>query len=127
MRFMIMVKARPQSEAGGMPDKALTASMTEYHEQLAQAGVLLDASGLQPTAMGWRVHFGAQGQRQVVDGPFTEGQDLVAGYTLIQVRSREEAVEWTQRFPAPMGPGWNAEIEARQLHEPGGFGPSIQP
>ena len=126
MRFMIMVKATPQSEVGGMPDKALTALMADYHEQLAKAGVLLDASQLLPTAMGWRVRFGAQGQRQVVDGPSTESQEMLAGYTLIQVRSREEAVEWTRRFPAPMGAGWSAEIEARQLHEPSGFGPSIQ-
>lgn len=117
MRFMIMVKATPQSEAGVMPNEALMASMAEYHEQLVKAGVLLDASGLQPTAKGWRVIHGARGQCKVVDGPFTETQELVAGYTLIQVRSREEALEWTRRFPAPMGAGLESAIEVRQLYE----------
>jgi len=127
MRFMIMVKATPQTEAGVMPKEALMASMAsmaEYHEQLAKAGVLLDASGLQPTAKGWRVLHGAQGQCKVVDGPFTETKELVAGYTLIQVRSREEALEWTRRFPAPMGEGLASEIEVRQLYELDDFSPS---
>lgn len=124
MRFMIIVKASPKSEAGVMPEEALIASMADFHEQLAQAGVLLDASGLQPSAKGWRVHYGAGGQRTVIDGPFTECKELVAGYTLIQVRSREEALAWTRRFPAPMGEGLEAEIEVRPLYELDDFGPS---
>lgn len=123
MRFMIMVKATPQSEADVMPKEALMASMAQYHAQLAKAGVLLDGSGLQPTAKGWRVIHGAQGQCKVVDGPFTETQELVAGYTLIQVRSREEALEWTRRFPTPMGAGLESEIEVRQLYELDDFDP----
>lgn len=115
MRFMIMVKATPQSEAGAMPDQAFMASVAEYHEQLAKAGVLLDEAGLQPTSQGWRMRHGAHGQHTLIDGPFADTQALVAGYTLIQVRSREEALEWTRRFPAPMGEGMEAEIEVRQL------------
>lgn len=116
MRFMILVKATPQSEAGEMPQQALLAAMADYHEQLAQAGVLLDASGLQPSAKGWRIRH-AGGRRTVIDGPFTETKELVAGYTVIQVRSREEALEWTRRFPAPHGDAVDCEIEVRQMYE----------
>jgi hypothetical protein len=123
MRFMIMVKATPDSEAGGVPEAALVASMADFHEQLAKAGVLLDASGLQPSAKGWRIRHEASGQRTVVDGPFADSHELVAGYTIIQVRSRDEAMEWTRRFPAPMGDGQAAEIEVRQLHELDNFTP----
>jgi hypothetical protein len=127
MRFMIMVKASPQSEAGVMPEEALIAAMADYHEQLARAGVLLDATGLQPTAKGWRICYPAGstlGQRTVVDGPFAESNELIAGYTIIQVRSREEALEWTRRFPAPHGEGVEAAIEVRQLFEIEDFGAS---
>ena len=116
MRFMILVKANADSEAGVLPEEALMAQMAEYHEQLAQAGVLLDANGLRATSLGWRIRYSG-GQRRLVDGPFTETKELVAGYTLIQVRSREEALEWTRRFPAPMGDQQDAEIEVRQLFE----------
>ena len=116
MRFMIIVKATPESEQGVMPGEALIASMADYHEQLAKAGVLLDASGLQPSSAGWRVQWDG-GRQRVVDGPSAESQELVAGYTLIQVRSRDEALEWSRRFPNPMGEGRPAEIEVRQLHE----------
>ena len=116
MRFMIIVKATPDSEAGVMPEEALLTAMADYHEQLAQAGVLLDGNGLHPSAKGWRIRYSG-GQRQVVDGPFSETKELIAGYTLIQVRSREEALEWTRRFPAPMGELKDAEIEVRQLYE----------
>ncbi|WKB54972.1 YciI family protein [Eleftheria terrae] len=116
MRFMILVKATPQSEAGEMPQQALLAAMADYHERLAQAGVLLDASGLQPSAKGWRIRH-AGGRRTVIDGPFTETKELVAGYTVIQVRSREEALEWTRRFPAPHGDAVDCEIEVRQMYE----------
>lgn len=116
MRFMIIVKATGESEQGCMPSSALMADMAAYHEELAGAGVLLDASGLQPTSKGWRVRYGASG-RSVSDGPFTETKELMAGYTLIQVRSRDEALEWTRRFPNPRGDGLDAEIEVRQLYE----------
>jgi hypothetical protein len=116
MRFIILVKATPQSEAGRLPDDTLLQAMVDYHAQLAQAGVLLDAAGLQPSAKGWRIRH-ADGQRAVIDGPFTESKEVVAGYTVIQVRSREEALEWTRRFPAPHGAGVDAEIEVLQLYE----------
>jgi hypothetical protein len=123
MRFMIMVKATAQSESGAMPEERLIAAMADYHEQLAKAGVLLDATGLQPSARGWRIHY-TGGKRTVIDGPFAETKDLIAGYTLIQVRSREEALEWTQRFPAPFGELADGEIEVRQLFELDDFEPS---
>ena len=118
MRFIIFVKANADSEAGIFPaDDTLMAEMTGYHEALQQAGVLLDGSGLKPSAQGWRIHHGRDGQRRVVDGPFAETKELVAGYTVIQVRSREEAMEWARRFPAPMGRGIEATIEVRPLYE----------
>jgi hypothetical protein len=123
MRFMILVKATPETEHGVMPGEALFASMADFHEQLAKAGVLLDASGLQPSAKGWRVHY--QGtERRVIDGPFAETKELVAGYTLIQTRTRDEALEWTRRFPNPAVDGRVAEIEVRQLYELDDFAPS---
>ena len=123
MRFMIIVKATADSEAGRMPEDALLAEMASYHEELAKAGVLLDGSGLKPSSAGWRIRYRA-GQRTVVDGPFAEAKELVAGYTLIQVRSRDEAMEWARRFPAPMGPMADAEIEVRPLFELEDFAPS---
>ena len=122
MRFMIIVKATPQSEAGVMPEESLLTAMADYHEQLAKAGVLLDGNGLQPSAKGWRIRY-SKGQRKLIDGPFAETKELIAGYTLIQVRSREEAIEWTRRFPAPMGELQDAEIEVRQLFELEDFAP----
>ena len=122
MRFMIVVKATRESEAGVMPGEGLLAQMAAYHEELAKAGVLLDASGLRPSANGWRVlHSGAK--RTVIDGPFTEAKDLIAGYTLIQVQSREEALDWARRFPNPAGDGKEGEIELREVFELGDFGP----
>jgi hypothetical protein len=123
MRFMIIVKATPDSEAGVMPEEKLIATMAAYHEELAKAGVLLDASGLQPSVKGWRVRYDGT-RRTVVDGPFTEAKELIAGYTLIQVKSREEALEWTRRFPNPAVDGKAGEIEVRQLFELEDFGPS---
>lgn len=123
MRFMIMVRGNATSEAGTLPEEALIAAMATYHEELARAGVLLDANGLLPTAKGWRVQY-RNGQRRVIDGPFTESKELVAGYTLIQVRSRAEAMEWARRFPAPFGEQADGEIEVRQLFELDDFGPS---
>src|SRR5512134_3410866 len=100
MRYMILVKANKDSEAGVKPSEKMFAAMADYHEQLAKAGVLLDASGLQPSSKGWRVRY--EGDRRVVlDGPFAETKELIAGYTLIQVRNRDEALEWSRRFPNP--------------------------
>lgn len=122
MRFMILVKATSESESGAMPEENLIAAMAEYHHQLAKAGVLLDASGLQPSAKGWRIRYSV-GQRTVTDGPFAESKELVAGYTIIQVRSRQEALEWTRRFPSPHGDDIEAEIEVRQMFELDDFEP----
>jgi hypothetical protein len=123
VRFMILVKATQQSEAGVMPEEKLMAAMADYHEQLAKAGVLLDASGLQPSSKGWRIHY-STGKRTVIDGPFAESKELVAGYTVIQVRSRQEALEWTRRFPAPFDDDIDSEIEVRQLFELEDFAPT---
>ena len=117
MRFMIMVKATKDTEAGKFPANAekLFEAMQVYHDELVKAGVLLDASGLQPTSSGWKVKYSGD-KRSVVDGPFTEAKELIAGYTLIQTKTREEAVEWTRRFPKPHFDDV-CEIEVRQLYE----------
>jgi hypothetical protein len=120
---MILVKATKSSEAGVMPGEALMAAMAAYHEELAKAGVLLDGSGLQPSAKGWRIRYSGN-TISVVNGPFTETQHLIAGYTMIQVKSREEALQWTRRFPNPAGEGAEAEIEVRQFFELDDFGDS---
>lgn len=122
MRFMIVVKATKDSESGAMPEEKMMAAMADYHEELANAGVLLDASGLQPSSKGWRIKYSGD-KRSVIDGPFTEAKELIAGYTIIQARSREEALEWTKRFPNPVGDGRDAEIEVRQLFELEDFAP----
>jgi len=116
---MILVRSVPAFEAATqpVPDEALYAAMAAYHEELARAGVLLDAAGLKPSSAGWRIRYGAGDQRTVVDGPFAEASALVAGYTLIQVRSREEAMEWSRRFPNPVREGAEAIIEVRPLYE----------
>lgn len=123
MRYMILVKATKESEAGVMPPEKLFAEMAAYHEELAKAGVLLDASGLQASSKGWRIRYSG-GKRTVIDGPFAESKEMVAGYTLIQVKSREEALEWTRRFPNPAIDGGECEIEVRQVFELEDFGPS---
>ena len=123
MRFMIIVKASKDSEAGVFPHEKMLTSMATYHEELAKAGVLLDGSGLQPSSKGWRIRYAGE-KRTVSDGPFTESKELIAGYTLIQVKSRAEALEWTRRFPNPVGEGKDAEIEVRQLFELEDFEPS---
>ena len=122
MRFMIIVKATKDSEAGVMPEEPLLAEMAKYHEELAKAGALLDGSGLQPSSKGWRIEYDGE-KRRFVDGPFAETKELVAGYTLIRVNSREEAIEWTRRFPNPAVDGGEGEIEVRQLFELEDFGP----
>jgi hypothetical protein len=121
MRFMIIVKATKDSEAGVMPPEDLFAAMATYHAELQNAGMLLDASGLQPSKKGWRIKYSG-GKKTVVDGPFAETKELIAGYTLIQARSREEALEWTRRFPNPHLT--DGEIEVRQLFELEDFEPN---
>jgi hypothetical protein len=123
MRFMTIVKATQDSEKGVMPSEKLIAEMAKYHEELQKAGVLLDASGLKPSSKGWRVKYSGA-KRALIDGPFAEAKELIAGYTLIQVKSREEAMEWARRFPNPAGDGKEGEIEVRQLFELEDFGPS---
>jgi len=121
MRFMIIVKGNAESEAGVMPEQRVFDAMADYHEALKTAGALLDASGLQPSAKGWRIKYSG-GKRSVVDSPFAETKELVAGYTLIQVKSREEALEWARRFPNPGNV--DGEIEVRQLYDLEDFQPS---
>ena len=125
MRFMIIVKATKDSEAGVMPPEELFAAMATYHEELQKAGVLRDASGLQPSAKGWRIKYSGS-KKTVVDGPLAETKELIAGYTLIEVKSRQEALEWTKRFPNPHLT--EGEIEVRQLFELEDFeqSPSIE-
>jgi hypothetical protein len=118
MRFMIIIKATKDSEAGIFPDDdTLMADMATYHEELTKADMLLDGSGLKPSSRGWRIKYDADGKTQVVDGPFAETKELVAGYTLIKANSREEALEWTRRFPRPFEKGTECEIEVRELYE----------
>jgi hypothetical protein len=123
MRFMIMVKATAQSEAGEMPSEELLTAMGRYNEELVKAGVMLAGEGLQPSSKGARVKFSGD-KRTVVDGPFTETKELVAGFWLIQVKSKDEAIEWVKRVPNPM-PGTEAEIEIRQVFELDDFGPEL--
>jgi hypothetical protein len=113
---MIIVKATKDTEAGVMPQESMFLAMVNYHEELAKAGVLLDASGLQPSSKGWRIKHSGK-KRSVIDGPFAETKELIAGYTMIQVKTKEEALEWSRRFPNPVGEGLDAEIEVRQLFE----------
>lgn len=116
MRFMIIIKASPDSEAGAMPEESMLQAMADYHETLVRAGVLLDASGLQPSSQGARIQYNGDA-RTVIDGPFTETKELIAGYTLIQVKSKAEAVEWARRMPNPYGPAGTGHIELRRLYE----------
>jgi hypothetical protein len=118
MRFMIIVKASTDSEAGVMPSQELIDAMQKYNEELVKAGVLLAADGLQPSSSGIRISYPEPGSKpKVMDGPFTEVKELIAGYTLIEVKSREEAIEWAMRMPDPHGFG-QGEIELRQVFEP---------
>lgn len=125
MRFMMIVKATQDSEAGAMPDETMLAAMGKYNEALTRAGVLLDLSGLAPSSQGARVRFSAGGKRTVIDGPFTEAKELIAGYWLIQVKSREEALEWAKRIPFEPDPktGAEPEVELRRLFELDDFAP----
>jgi hypothetical protein len=114
MRYVILVKGNKDSEAGKMPSEAVYNAMAAYHEELAKAGVLLDGNGLKPSSKGFRIIWSG-GKKTVVDGPFAEGKELVAGYTVIQVKSEEEAREWARRFPNPYDE--DGEIEIRPLYE----------
>jgi hypothetical protein len=125
MRVMAIVKATKDSEAGVMPGEELLAEMGKFNEEMVKAGVLLAGEGLHPTSKGARVSFGGDGERTVVDGPFAETKELIAGYWLMQVRSFEEAVEWIKRCPNPM-PG-DSEIEIRQVFEAEDFGEEFTP
>jgi hypothetical protein len=125
MRFMVIVKATPNSEAGVMPSKELLAAMVAFNEELVKAGVMLAGEGLRPSAKGARVKFSG-GKRTVTDGPFAETKELVAGFWLWQCKSKEEAIEWVKRCPDPM-PGEEAEIEIRQVFEAEDFGADFTP
>jgi hypothetical protein len=120
MRFMILVKSTPASENGVMPTQAELEEMAKYNEQLIKAGVMLDGAGLQPSSKGARVRFSGS-RRDVVDGPFTEAKELVAGYWMLQCKSKEEAIEWVKRCPNPHG--GESEIEIRQVFELEDFPP----
>ncbi|MGH7492254.1 MAG: YciI family protein [bacterium] len=125
MRFMILVKATKNSEAAVLPDEKLLAEMGKYNEELAKAGVLLAGEGLHPSSKGARVKFSGK-KRIVTDGPFTETKELVAGFWLWQVKSKEEAIEWVKRCPNPM-PDEESEIEIRQVFEADDFGEAFTP
>lgn len=125
MRFMIIIKATRDSEVGKMPDEQLLTAMGTFNEELVQAGVMLAGEGLHPSSKGSRVRFSG-GQRTVIDGPFAETKELIAGFWIWQVKSREEAIEWVMRCPDPM-PGEDAEIEIRQIFEAEDFGAEFTP
>ena len=120
MRFMVSVKASKDSEAGVLPDEKLLAAMGEYNEELAKAGILLDLSGLKPSSAGARVRFGGS-KRTVVDGPFPETKELIAGYWILQTKSLEECIEWVKRCPNPHPDTTESEIEIRPFFELGDF------
>jgi hypothetical protein len=125
MRFMVIVKATKDSEAGVLPDKKLLADMGKYNEELVKAGVMLAGEGLQASSKGARVRFSGS-KRTVIDGPFPETKELIAGYWLFQVKSLEEAIEWVKRCPNPM-PNQESEIEIRQVFEADDFGAEFTP
>ena len=124
MRFMILIKASKDSEAGVLPSEQLFTEMGQFNEELVKAGVMLAGEGLQPSSKGARVKF-AGGKRTVVDGPFAETKELIAGFWLWQVKSREEAIEWVKRIPNPSGQ--EGEVEIRQVFEADDFGPELSP
>ncbi|KAB2873474.1 MAG: YciI family protein [Bauldia sp.] len=124
MRFMVMVKASKDTEAGVLPSKELLTAMGKYNEELAKAGVLLAGEGLQPSSKGARVKFSGD-KRTVVDGPFTEAKELITGFWIMEVRSREEVIEWVKRCPNPTGT--ESEVEIRQVFEASDFGEAFTP
>ncbi|WP_411960909.1 YciI family protein [Pseudomonas mandelii] len=125
MRFMIIVKASPDSEAGVLPTEELMTAMGNYNEELTKAGILIDCDGLQPSSKGARVRFSGE-KRTVIDGPFAETKELIAGYWIWEVKSKEEAIEWVKRCPNPM-PGTKAEIEIRPIYGAEDFGEEFTP
>lgn len=125
MRFMIIVKASADSEAGVMPSEELMTAMGNYNEELAKAGILIDCDGLQPSSKGARVRFSGE-QRTVIDGPFAETRELIAGYWIWEVKSKQEAIDWVKRCPNPM-PGTDAEIEIRPVYSAEDFGEEFTP
>jgi hypothetical protein len=124
MRFMILVKANKDTEAGVLPSEQLLADMGKFNEELVKAGVMLAGEGLQPSSKGARVKFSGA-KRTVIDGPFAEVKELIAGFWLIDVKSKEEAIEWVKRVPNPTGE--ESEIEIRQVFEAEDFGPALTP
>ncbi len=124
MRFMVMVKGNAKTESGDLPDAEILGKMGKYNEELMKAGVLLAGEGLQPTSKGARVKFSGE-KRIVIDGPFAESKELIAGFWLWQVKSKEEAIEWLKRCPNPHQE--DSEVEIRQVYEPSDFGPALTP
>ena len=122
MRFMLLIKANSDSEAGILPSAELLTAMGKFNEELVRAGVMLAGEGLHPSSKGARVRFSGA-QRTVIDGPFSETKELIAGFWLIQVKSKEEAIEWVKRVPNPTGE--ESEIEIRQVFEEEDFGPEL--
>ena len=118
MRFMVLVKANKDSEAGVLPDEKMLIEMGKFNEQLVKAGVMLAGDGLHPSSKGARIKIGADGKRTVIDGPFTETKELLAGFWMIQAKSKDEAIEWFMRCPT--------EVEIRQVHESADFEPVIK-
>ena len=125
MRFIVIVKATPDSEAGVMPSEKLLSDMTKYNEELVKNGVMLAGEGLQPSSKGARVRFTGD-KRTVIDGPFSETKELIAGFWIFQVKSKEEAIEWVKRAPHPH-PGHDTEIEIRQIFDSADFGEAFTP
>ena len=125
MKFMIIRKADKDTEAGMMPTEQLVTDMLKYNEEMIRAGVMFDGMGLQPSVKGARIKF-RDGRPTVIDGPFAEAKELIAGFTLIQVQSREEALEWVKRWPPIDGNG-NVELELRQVYEAEDFGAEFTP
>ena len=126
MRFLVMVKATKSSEGGAMPSEQLIAEMTRFNEELVKAGVMEAGEGLHPSAKGARVRFTRDDKRSVVDGPFAETKELVAGYWIWKVKSRDEAIAWAKRAPSPF-PGEDCEIEIRQIMAAEDFGAEFTP
>ena len=125
MRFMIIRKADSDTEAGAMPTEELVTAMMKYNEEMVNAGVMTGGDGLQPSRKGARIRFSG-GRPTVIDGPFAEAKELIAGYTLIEAKSKEEAIEWAKRWPPQDGDG-NVELEVRQLYEADDFGEEFTP
>ncbi|HTM48057.1 MAG TPA: YciI family protein [Bryobacteraceae bacterium] len=126
MRFVMMVKANKDTEAGVMPSRELMAAMGKFNEEMVKAGVMLMGEGLHATSKGAKVRF-SKGKPTVIDGPFTEAKELIAGFWMIEVKSKEEAIEWAKRSPAPHGPDTDGEIEIRQVFEASDFPADVFP